>query len=156
VKATTLRGTGIAIINDIGEPGDIHPKNKQDVGRRLALVARHVAYHENGFVWSSPIYRQSTREGNAIRVWFNYAEPGLKTRDNGPVKGFVIAGSDGSFVPADARIDGATVVVSSPQVPNPQAVRYAWENNPEANLVNSAGLPASLFRSDDHDEIIVK
>ncbi len=157
MKALALRGTGMAVINDIGEDQDIHPKNKQDVAKRLALTARHVAYGESGFVWSSPIYRQSTREGSGMRVWFNYAGTGLKTRDGGPPKGFVIAGADGVYVPADARIDGATVVVSSAQVPDPRAVRYAWENNPaSANLVNSEGLPTSLFRSDDRDEVIVK
>jgi len=157
MKALALRGTGMAVINEIGEDKDIHPKNKQDVGKRLALVARHVAYGENGFVWSSPIYRQTTREGNALRVWFQHAGTGLKTRGGSPAKGFMIAGADGVYVPAAARIDGATVVVSSAQVPHPRAVRYAWENNPaDANLVNSEGLPASLFRSDDHDEVIVK
>jgi len=157
MKALALRGTGMAVINEIGEDKDIHPKNKQDVGKRLALVARHVAYGENGFVWSSPIYRQTTREGNALRVWFQHAGTGLKTRGGSPAKGFMIAGADGVYVPAEARIDGATVVVSSAQVPHPRAVRYAWENNPaDANLVNSEGLPASLFRSDDHDEVIVK
>lgn len=154
VKAASLRGTGVAIINDIGEAGDIHPKNKQDVGRRLALLARHVAYGQNGFVWSSPLYRQATREGKSIRVWFDHAGSGLKTRGNGAVKGFVIAGSDGKFVPADAKVDGSTVVVSSPEVPEPQAVRYAWDYNPDANLVNSAGLPASLFRTDTRDEVV--
>ena len=157
MKALALRGTGMAVINDIGEDKDIHPKNKQDVGKRLAITARHVAYGENGFDWASPIYRQSTREGSAMRVWFNNSGAGLKSRDGGPVKGFVIAGADGVYVPADARIEGGTVVVSSAQVPEPRAVRYAWENNPaQANLVNSEGLPASLFRSDDHDEVIVK
>lgn len=156
MKATALRGTGMAVINDIGMATDIHPRNKQDVGKRLALVARHVAYHQDGFVWSSPIYRQATKEGKGFRVWFNNAGTGLKTRDNGPVKGFVIAGADGNFVPAEAKIDGATVIVSNAQVADPQAVRYAWDYNPDCNLVNSAGLPASLFRSDDHDEVIVK
>jgi sialate O-acetylesterase len=156
VKATALRGTGVAVINDIGEATDIHPKNKQDVGRRLALLARHVAYGENGFVWSSPLYKQLTREGNAIRVWFDHAGTGLKSRGNQPVKGFSIAGSDGKFVPAMAKIDGGTVIVSSSEVPEPRAVRYAWDYNPDANLVNSAGLPASLFRSDDKDELIVR
>jgi sialate O-acetylesterase len=156
VKATALRGTGVVVINDIGEATDIHPTNKQDVGKRLALLARHVAYGQDGFVWSSPLYRQVTREGNALRVWFDHAGTGLKTRGDGPVKGFVIAGSDGKFVAADAKVDGATVVVSSAEVPEPRAVRYAWDYNPTANLVNSAGLPASLFRSDDRDEVILK
>lgn len=156
VKAAALRGTGVAVINDIGEATDIHPKNKQDVGRRLALLARHVAYGQNGFVWSSPLFRQATREGESLRVWFNHAGTGLKTRGGGPVKGFVIAGADGNFIPAEARIDGATVLVSSAQVPEPVAVRYAWDYNPEANLTNSAGLPASLFRSDERDEVVFK
>jgi sialate O-acetylesterase len=157
MKATALRGTGMAVINDIGEDKDIHPTNKQDVAKRLAVTARHVAYGETGFEWSSPIYRQATREGNSMRVWFNHAGTGLKTRGGGAAKGFVIAGADGVFVPAEARIDGATVIVSSAQVPDPKAVRYAWENNPaDANLVNGDGLPASLFRSDDRDEVIVK
>lgn len=156
VKATALRKTGVAVINDIGEATDIHPRNKQDVGKRLALLARHVAYGQNGFVWSSPLYRQATREGNTMRVWFDHAGSGLKTRGTQPLKGFVIAGADGQFVPAVAKIEGATVVVSSAEVSEPRAVRYAWENNPEANLVNSEGLPASLFRSDDHDELVVK
>jgi sialate O-acetylesterase len=156
VKATTLRGTGVAVINDIGEATDIHPKNKQDVGRRLALLARHVAYGQYGFVWSGPLYRQSTREGNSLRVWFDHAGSGLKTRGNEPVKGFVIAGADNKFVTANAKVDGATVIVSSPEVPDPLAVRYAWDYNPDANLVNSAGLPASLFRSDDRDEVIIR
>ena len=156
VKATALQGTGVAVINDIGAATDIHPTNKQDVGKRLALLARHVAYGENGFVWSSPLYRQTTREGSSLRVWFNHAGTGLKTRGDGPLKGFVVAGSDGKWVPATAKIEGTTVLVSSPDVAEPQAVRYAWDYNPDANLVNSAGLPASLFRSDDKDEIIVR
>ncbi len=106
--------------------------------------------------WSSPIYRQLTKEGSSFRVWFNHAESGLKTRDGGPVKGFTVAGSDGQYVLAEAKIEGSTVIVSSPQVTNPQAVRYAWDYNPDANLVNTAGLPASLFRSDDRDEVVVK
>jgi sialate O-acetylesterase len=154
VKAASLKRTGVVVINDIGEAADIHPKNKQDVGKRLALLARHVAYGQNGFVWSSPFYRQTTREGKNLRVWFDNAGTGLKTRDGGPVKGFVIAGADGQFVPATATIDGATVVVSG--VADPRAVRYAWDYNPDANLVNSAGLPASLFRSDERDEVVFK
>lgn len=156
VKATTLKNTGVVIINDIGEATDIHPRNKQDVSKRLALVARHVAYGQNGFVWSSPIQRQVTREGNSFRIWFDHAGTGLRTRDGGPVKGFVIAGSDKNFVPAEAKIEGSTVLVSSPNVMDPVAVRYAWDYDPVANLVNSVGLPASLFRSDDLDQTIVK
>jgi sialate O-acetylesterase len=156
VQATDVRSTGVVIINDIGEPADIHPKNKQDVGQRLALLARHVAYGQDGFVWSSPLFRQVTREGKAMRVWFDHAGSGLKTRGAGPVKGFTIAGADGNFVPAEAKIEGITVIVSSSQVAEPQAVRYAWDYNPDANLVNSAGLPAALFRSDSRGEMVVR
>lgn len=91
-----------------------------------------------------------------MRIWFDHTGSGLKTRDNGPVKGFVIAGSDGAFTPAEVTIQGSTVLVSSPQVPNPQSVRYAWDYNPAANLVNSDGLPAALFRTDEKDEVVVK
>lgn len=156
VKAASLKRTGVVVINDIGAATDIHPKNKQDVGKRLSLLARHVAYGQSGFVWSSPLYRQATREGNAMRVWFDHAGAGLKTRGGDAPKGFVIAGADGKFVPATAKIEGGTVLVSSADVPEPRAVRYAWENNPDANLVNSDGLPASLFRTDDRDQIVVQ
>jgi sialate O-acetylesterase len=144
VKATALRNTGVAIINDIGNPTDIHPTNKQDVGKRLALLALNRG--------GSPLYRQHTREGQTIRVWFDNAGKMLKTRDGGPVKGFMIAGADAKYVPATGVIDGATVVVSSPDVPAPVYVRYAWDYNPDANLANAAGLPASLFRTHENDE----
>jgi sialate O-acetylesterase len=153
VQATALRNTGVAVINDIGAADDIHPRNKQDVGKRLALLARHVAYGQNGFAYSGPIYRQTTREGDKYRVWFDQAE-GLRTRDGGPLKGFSAILADGTHVPAEARIDGATVVVSA--LENAQAVAYAWDYNPDANLVNGAGLPASLFRSDDRDEFVLR
>jgi len=144
VKATALRHTGVVVINDIGNPTDIHPTNKRDVGRRLAMLAQNRGM--------SPLYRQFTREGDAIRVWFDNAGPGLKTRGDGPVKGFQIAGADGKYVAATARIEGGSVRVSSPEVPNPQSVRYAWDPDPDANLVNDIGLPASTFRTDESDE----
>jgi sialate O-acetylesterase len=144
VKATALRNTGVAVINDIGNPIDIHPTNKQDVGRRLALLALGRD--------ASPLYRQFTREGSAIRVWFDNSGKALKTRGDGPVTGFQIAGPDGKYVWATARIDGATVLVSSPDVADPRSVRYAWDYNPDANLINGAGLPASLFRTNENDE----
>jgi sialate O-acetylesterase len=146
VKATALRNTGVVVITDIGNPTDIHPKNKQDVGRRLALLAENKG--------ASPSYRQFTREGNAIRIWFDHAETALKTRGGGPVTGFQIAGPDGKYVPATATIEGTTVRVSSPDVPEPKSVRYAWDYNPDGNLVNALGLPASLFRTDENDEPI--
>lgn len=144
VKATALRNTGVAIINDIGNPTDIHPTNKQEVGRRLAMLAQHRG--------ASPMYRQFTREGNAIRVWFDNAGKALTTRGEGAVTGFQIAGPDGKYLDATAEIQGATVRVSCPEVPNPQSVRYAWDYNPTANLANAAGLPAPLFRTTEHDE----
>jgi sialate O-acetylesterase len=144
VKATALRNTGVVVITDIGNPTDIHPTNKQDVGRRLAMLAQ-----QRG---ASPLYRQFTREGNAIRIWFDNAGTTLKTRGDGPVKGFQIAGPDGKYVAATAQIEGATVWVSSAQVSEPISVRYAWDYNPDANLINALGLPASLFRTDENDE----
>jgi len=144
VRATALRNTGIAVINDIGDPTNIHPKNKQDVGRRLALLAENKG--------ASPLYRQFTRDGNSIRIWFDNAGTALKTRGGGAVTGFQIAGADGKYVPATAAIEGVTVRVSSPDVPEPKSVRYAWDYNPDANLVGATGLPVSLFRTDENDE----
>jgi len=144
VKATSLRNTGVVVITDIGNPTNIHPTNKQDVGRRLALLAENKG--------ASPLYRQFTREGDAFRIWFDHAGRTLKTRGDGPVTGFQIAGSDGKYVPATAKIDGATVLVSSPDIPNPQSVRYAWDYDPAANLINALGLPVSLFRTDENDD----
>jgi len=136
----------MAVTIDIGESKDIHPKNKQDVGRRLALAARHLAYQEP-VEYSGPLYRQATPEGSQLRVWFTHAD-GLQAKGGGALTGFTIAGPDGNFVPADARIEGSTVVVSSQQVSDPVAVRYAWADDPVCNLINQAGLPASPFRSD--------
>lgn len=139
VEATTLRNTGLVVITDIGNPTDIHPTNKQDVGRRLAMLAQGTHL--------SPIYRQFTRERGAVRIWFDHVKDGLAVRGGGALKGFEIAGSDGKFVPADARIDGSTVVVSSTAIADPRAVRYAWDYNPDGNLVSGEGLPVSLFRT---------
>jgi sialate O-acetylesterase len=141
-----LRNTGMAVAIDIGESRDIHPKNKQDVGHRLALAARHIVYGQQ-IEYSGPMYRQLTAEGNQIRLWFDHAA-GLEAKGGGALSGFTIAGSDGSFVPADARIDGSTVVVSSAAVASPTSVRYAWADDPVCNLINHAGLPASPFRTD--------
>ena len=142
-----LRNTGMAVAIDVGESGDIHPKNKQDVGKRLALAALHIAYHEPG-EYSGPLYRQATPEASGMRVWFTHAE-GLQGKGGTPVAGFTLAGADGNFVPAEAKIEGDTVLVSSPQVANPVAVRYAWADDPVCNLINLAGLPAGPFRSDE-------
>ena len=141
-----LRNTGMAVAIDIGESKDIHPKNKQDVGKRLALAAMHIAYTTPG-EYSGPIYRQAAPEGSQIRVYFSHAD-GMQPKGGGSLTGFTVAGSDGNFVPAEARVDGGTIVVSSPQVSAPVAVRYAWADDPTCNLINQAGLPAVPFRSD--------
>jgi sialate O-acetylesterase len=141
----TVPGTGLAVAIDIGEES-IHPRNKQDVGKRLALQALHHTY-DRAVPCSGPIYRSMTVEGAAIRLSFDHAE-GLVAR-HGPPKWFAIAGEDKKFVWADARIDGESVVVTSPRVPQPVAVRFAWADNPEGfNLSNAGGLPAVPFRTD--------
>ena len=145
-RTLELANTGMAVTIDIGNPTDIHPTNKQDVGHRLALAARAIGYGER-VEYSGPAFRMARPEGNAVRVWFDHAG-GLKAKD-GSLKGFEIAGSNRKFVSAEARIDGETVVVTSPGITQPAYVRYAWAANPDANLCNAAGLPASPFRSAD-------
>lgn len=142
-QALSMANTGMAVTIDIGEAADIHPRNKQEVGRRLALAARAIAYGEK-LVYSGPLFRQATPEGAALRLWFDQSGTGLEARGGSP-RGFEIAGADGKFVAAEARIDGGTVLVSSSLTAAPRSVRYAWSDNPEANLFNSAGLPASPF-----------
>jgi sialate O-acetylesterase len=137
--------TGQAVIIDIGDEKDIHPRNKQDVGKRLALLALAKDYGKQ-VEYSGPVYQSMQREGNSLRLTFSHAE-GMMAKGEKPT-GFAIAGADKKFVWADARIEGNTIVVSSPQVTEPVAVRYAWSNNPAANLYNAAGLPASPFRTD--------
>jgi sialate O-acetylesterase len=144
-QTLSLVNTGMAVTIDVGNPTNIHPTNKQDVGSRLALAARAVAYGEK-IEYSGPMYRQSTRDGSALRVWFEHA--GGMMAKGGELKGFEVAGQNGKFSPAMARIEGSTVVVSSGDVSAPGFVRYAWADNPECNLYNSAGLPASPFRSE--------
>ena len=142
----SLPNTGMAVTTDIGEAKNVHPKNKQDVGDRLACIALANVYgHKIEF--SGPTYASIKIEGGTIRVKFSHAD-GLVARD-GTLKWFSLAGADGKFVPAEAKIDGKTVVVSSPEVPAPVAVRYAWVNFPDGGqLYNTAGLPAAQFRSD--------
>ena len=147
-ETLSLRNTGMAVTIDVGESRDIHPKNKQDVGLRLALAARHIAYHDSAVEYSGPVYRQITPESGALRVWFSHAD-GMQAKAGATLTGFTIAGADGKFVPAEAKIDGATIVVSSPDVASPVAVRYAWADDPVCNLINQAGLPAGPFRSDE-------
>jgi len=148
--ALALPRTGMAVAIDVGEEKDVHPKNKQEIARRLALVARAQVYGEKDLAFSGPLYRAMKVEERAIRCEFDHAVGGLATPERASLRGFAIAGEDRKFVYADAKLDGETVLVSSPQVPQPVAVRYAWANNPAGcNLQNKAGLPASPFRTDD-------
>lgn len=143
-----LNNTGMAVTIDIGEAFDIHPKNKLDVGKRLALAARAKTYNEK-IPYSGPIYSDYKTEGNKIRIHFLHTDGGLKTKEGELVKGFTITGVDHKFYWADAVIDGNSIVVFSPQVDFPIAVRYAWADNPVCNLYNGIDLPASPFRTDD-------
>jgi len=144
----TTPNTGIVVTMDIGNPDDIHPKNKQDVGKRLALWALAKDYGRNELVYSGPLYKYYQVEGDKIRIFFDGVGSGLVAR-GGELTHFQIAEKDGDFVPAKAKIDGDTVVVWSEQVKHPAAVRYGWENAAEPNLFNKEGLPASPFRTDD-------
>lgn len=146
-QTLSLPNTGMAVAIDIGEAQDIHPKNKQEVGRRLALIALAKNYGVK-IPYSGPIYQTSTSVGGSMKLTFTAADGGLKTSDGSELKGFAIAGADQKFYWATAKIIGNQVVVSSPDVPKPVSVRYAWANNPVANFVNGAGLPASPFKTD--------
>jgi sialate O-acetylesterase len=156
VLGTTPK-TGMAITNDVGEANDIHPKNKQDPGERLARWALVKDYGKQ-LIYSGPLYKSNTVEGSSIRVTFDQSGSGLKSRDGGALKRFEIAGADKVWKWAEAKIDGTdSVLVSSAEVKAPVAVRYAWAANPEgANLINSDGLPTSIFRTDDWDDVEIK
>ena len=143
---TTIPHTGMAVITDIGDANDIHPRNKQDVGKRLAMWALHDVYGRADIARSGPIFKAATVENGTLRLSFTEIVGGLKAK--GDLAGFAIAGADGSWVTALAKIDGENVIVSSPQVSAPTKVRYAWGNNPSCTLYNGADLPASPFRSD--------
>jgi sialate O-acetylesterase len=148
VGALGLPNTGQAITIDLGGAADLHPTNKQDVGLRLALVARRVVYGQR-VVSSGPTYRKYAVQGSRVSIEFDNVSGGLVSRErDGSVSGFAIAGADHRFVWAQARIEGDRVVVWSDRVPKPVAVRYAWADNPPASLYNRDGLPAAPFRTD--------
>lgn len=147
LRTLSLTDTAMAVTIDIGNPDNVHPANKQAVGDRLALAARAIAYGEH-IEYSGPLFRQTSIENGAVRVWFDHVDDGLVAR-GGALEGFEIAGEDHRFVPATARVDGATVVVTNPQVTRPEYVRYGWANAPVVNLFNSVGLPASPFTSEE-------
>ena len=145
LKTLALNNTAMAVTIDIGNPDNVHPTDKVDVGLRLALAARALSYGED-ISYSGPIFRQATTEGGSIRVWFDHHAKGLMAR-GGELTGFEVAGADGKFVAATAKIDGNTVVASSDAVAEPRFVRYGWANSPQCNLFNGEGLPASPFNS---------
>lgn len=143
-----LPNTGMAVTMDIGDPKDIHPRRKAEVGQRLALWALAKTYGKSGFAYSGPIYKGAKFDSGAARVTFDHVGAGLMAK-GGELKEFFIAGEDKQFVRATATIDGDAIVVKSPRVPKPVAVRYGWSDDCDPNLFNKDGLPASPFRSDD-------
>lgn len=145
-RTLSVANTAMAVTIDIGNPGNVHPADKQTVGARLALAARALAYGEQT-EYSGPLFRLAAPDGPGMRVWFDHAGDQLSAK-GGSLEGFEIAGDDHRFVKADARIEGSTVVVTSPRVPAPAFVRYGWANAPVVNLYNSTGLPASPFTSE--------
>ncbi|HEX2861817.1 MAG TPA: sialate O-acetylesterase, partial [Lacunisphaera sp.] len=147
-EALALPHTGMVVTIDIGDVNDVHPKNKQEVGRRLALLARRDLFGE-AVNAEGPIFQAARREGSALRISFEHAG-GLHSQGR-PITGIEVAGADRKFVPATARIERDTLVVSAEGVAEPQAVRYAWHNFPDACLFNAEGLPAAPFRSERWD-----
>jgi len=142
-----LPNTGMASAIDIGEADDIHPRNKQEVGRRLALQAKKIVYNQPVQA-SGPMYLNHKINGNHVIVSFKETGNGLKVSGSGPLNGFAIAGADKKFYWATAKIEGNTVILNAEQIKNPVAVRYGWADNPEGNLINAEGLPAVSFRTD--------
>jgi sialate O-acetylesterase len=142
----SIPNTGMAVARDIGDANNIHPKNKQDVGLRLALIAEAKVYGYD-VVYSGPIYDKMEIKDSSIVLYFKHVDGGLVAKDE-KFAGFAIAGEDKKFVWADARVEGDTIVVSSPEVAKPVAVRYGWDKNPIVSLYNKAKLPASPFRTD--------
>ncbi len=148
LKTLSVSNTAMAITIDLGEWNDVHPLNKEDVGKRLALAAQKIAYGDEKIVYSGPIYKSMKIEGNKIILSFTNIGTGLMAKGVGELKYFAIAGADKKFVWANAKIENNNVVVWSDSVPNPLSVRYAWADNPEgANLYNKENLPASPFKT---------
>jgi sialate O-acetylesterase len=153
LKTVSVKNTGLAVAIDLGEWNDIHPLDKKDVAKRLALAAQKIAYHDKNIVSSGPIYKSMKINRNKIVLSFTDFGSGLVAKGNGKLQQFAIAGADKKFVWANAEIVNNTVIVHSDEVVNPIAVRYAWADNPEgANLYNKEGLPASPFRTDHFGE----
>jgi len=150
VAADTIPNTGMAVVNDIGNLKNIHPTDKQDVGHRLALWALAKTYGDTNLIYCGPTFKALAIEGNTLRVTFDHVGGGLASRDGKPLNWFeIIDANEGGFVRADARIDGDSVVLSASGVTNPVALRFAWSDLAEPNLMNSDGLPAGAFRAGD-------
>ena len=149
----SVPNTAMVVAIDNADPTDmnnVHPKNKQEIGRRLALAAEAMVYAEK-IAYSGPIYEKMEVEGNTIRLYFKHVNGGLVTKDGG-LKGFAIAGEDKKFVWGNAKIDGNTILVSNPGIAKPVAVRYGWGGNPPVSVYNKENLPASPFRTDSFDK----
>ena len=142
-----VSNTGMVVTMDIGNVSDIHPRNKKDVGRRLALWALSDTYNKEGIISSGPLYKSKSIEKNKIRIYFDFAGSGLMA-ENGEPRGFEIAGKDMEFMEAECEIQGDCIIVSSNTIKNPVAVRYGWGNAALPTLFNKEGLPASPFRTD--------
>jgi sialate O-acetylesterase len=148
-KTLSISNTAMVVATDLGEWNDIHPLNKEDVGKRLALSAEKLAYGNNKIVYSGPLYRSMKIKGNKIMLTFDHTGSGLIIKNGNELKYFSIAGTDKKYVWAKAIIRGDKVIVWSDTVSKPVAVRYAWADNPVgANLYNKEGLPASPFSTD--------
>jgi sialate O-acetylesterase len=143
-----MKNTGMAVTMDIGDVRDIHPRNKQEVGRRLSLWALAKTYHQKNVVFSGPLYKKMKIEGSRIRIFFKHCAGGLLSKDS-LMQDFQIAGKDRIFKKANIKIDKNTIIVYSGEVNQPVAVRYGWGNAVEPKLFNGYGLPASPFRTDD-------
>ncbi len=149
-RTLALPNTGQAIITDIGEADDIHPRNKQDVGLRLALIALNKDYGKRDVIYLGPTYKSMSINGDKVTITYDNIGSGLMVNNKyGYIEGFTIAGADKKFVWAKAYLDGNRIVVYSPSVKSPVAVRYSWANNPDVNLFNVEGLPAVPFKTDD-------
>jgi sialate O-acetylesterase len=147
-RTLSLANTGMAVTIDIGTPENVHPPNKQEVGARLALAAEAITYGKH-IEYSGPLFRETSIDGPALRVWFDHTSGGLRG-----TSGFEIAGADHHFVPATARIDGDTVLLTADGITSPKYARYGWANAPTVNLVNGEGLPASPFTSEENIPVV--
>jgi sialate O-acetylesterase len=148
-RALRIKNTGMIVTTDLADNvGDIHPRNKQDVGKRLALLALNKTYGRNDIVCTGPMFKKMKIQGDKAVLTFDDVGGGLVSKDGQPLTWFTIAGADGKFVPAEAMITNNTVVVSSPEVAQPMVVRFAWSEVAQPNLFNQSGLPAVPFRTD--------